>query len=61
MSSDDDFNIPPVKFTPSHKCLLDVMKIRLHNMDLIVGERLSAFISEEGRQDSDVEVIILIG
>ena len=61
MSSDDDFNIPPVKFTPSHKCLLDVMKIRLHNMDLIVGERLSAFISEEERQDSDVEVIILIG
>merc|ERR1719232_1634655 len=56
MSSDEDFNIVPVKFAPSHKCLLDVMKIRLRSMDLIVGERVSAFIGEEERQDTDVEI-----
>ena len=56
MSSDEDFHIPPVKLTPSHKCLLDVMRISLRSMDLIVGERLSAFISEEERQDTDVEI-----
>ena len=49
MSSDEDFHIPPVKQVPSHKCLLDVMNIRLRSMDLVVGERLSAFINEEER------------
>ena len=56
MSSDEDFNIAPVKLTPSHKCLLDVMKIRLRSMDLIVADRLSAFISEEDRLESDLEI-----
>ena len=56
MSSDEDFNIPPIKITPSHKCLLDVMKIRLRSMDLVVGERMSAFLNEDERQDTDVEV-----
>ena len=56
MSSDEDFHIAPVKQVPSHRCLLDVMNIRLRSMDLVVGERLSAFISEEERQDSDVEI-----
>ena len=56
MSSDEDFHIPPVKIVPSHKCLLDVMNIRLRSMDLVVGERLSAFINEEERQEADVEI-----
>ena len=56
MSSDEDFHIPPVKLVPSHKCLLDVMRIRLRSMDIIVAERMSAFINEEERLTSDVEI-----
>ena len=56
MSSDEDFSVPPVKFVPSHKCLLDVMKINLKEVDLLVAERLSVFTSEDARKDSDVEV-----
>ena len=56
MSSDEDFHIPPVKIIPSHKCLLDVMRIRLRSMDIIVAERMSAFINEDERLCSDVEI-----
>jgi len=56
MSSDEDFNIPPVKIIPSHKCLLEVMHISLKAMDLSGAVRLSAFTSEDEKETSDVEV-----
>ena len=55
MSSDEEY-WPPVKVTPPHKCLLDVMHINLKSLDLIVGHRISAFISEEDKLDSDVGI-----
>jgi len=56
MSSDEDFNIPPLKIVPSHKCLLDVMNVSLKALDLTGAERLSAFTNEDERLPSDVEV-----